>query len=53
MANTIEGKYLKTLLRINKGRNIIVMLLRIGVIGLKDLLYRIKVLVDNPRYKYS
>ena len=36
IVNTIGGKYLRALRRPNKGKNIIVILLRIGIIGLKD-----------------
>jgi len=43
MVNAIGGKYLRTLKRPNKGptkaENIMVTLLRTGIIGLKDWLY--------------
>jgi hypothetical protein len=36
MVNAIGGKYFRAVRRPNEGRNIIVILLRIGIIGLKD-----------------
>jgi hypothetical protein len=36
-----------------KIENIIATLLRIGIIGLKNWLYWVKVLVGSPRYKDS
>jgi len=39
MVNAIGGKYLRALRRPNKGRKYNSILLRIGIIGLKDWLY--------------
>ena len=40
IVNTIRGKYLRGLGRLNKGKkNIIARLLKTGIIGLKDWLY--------------
>ena len=51
--NTIGGKYLRALKRPNKAENTIVILLRTGIIRLKDWLYWVGVLVGNLRYKYG
>jgi hypothetical protein len=53
IVNTIGGKNPRALRRLNKGRKYIATLLRTGVIGLKDWLYWVGVLVGSLRYKYS
>src|SRR6266576_5464 len=53
IVNTIGGKDLRALKRLIKAENTIVILLRLGIIGLKDWLYWVGVLVGNLRCKYS
>ena len=53
MVNTMGGKYLRALRRPIKAENIIATLLRIGIIGLKDWLYWVGILVGSLRCKYS
>ena len=36
-----------------KAENIIIILLKIGIIGLKDWLYWVDILVGNLKYKYG
>jgi hypothetical protein len=53
IVNAMEDKHLRTPLRANEGKNIIVTLLRTGVIGLKDWLYGIGVPVGDPGCEYG
>ena len=53
IVNTIKGENSKALKKPNKNRNIIIIFLRIGIIGLKDWLYWVGVLINSLKCKYG
>ena len=53
IVNAIKSKYLKASKGLIKVKNAIIILLRTGIIGLKNWLYWVGVLVGNLRCKCS